>query len=108
MAASDGDTIGDDRSWRSSTSQESYVDKVDDKTLIRAIDGMFSLDLPSYMDAVDFQNMKIPTGGNYGGLGCRSRCDGAVKVIAPQEIRLCSAPGSSKDYHAYRRPADLR
>lgn len=66
-----------------------YVDKVDDKTLIRgAIDGMLaSLDPhSSYMDALDFQNMRILTEGNYGGLGLTvSMEDGAVKVIAPQE-----------------------
>jgi carboxyl-terminal processing protease len=40
----------------------------------------------SYMDAVDFQNMKILTEGNYGGLGLSvTMQDGAVKVIAPQE-----------------------
>jgi carboxyl-terminal processing protease len=67
----------------------SYVDKVDDKTLIRgAIDGMLSSLDPhsSYVDALDFQNMKILTEGNYGGLGLTvSMEDGAVKVIAPQE-----------------------
>ena len=66
-----------------------YVDKVDDKKLIRgAIDGMLaSLDPHSnYVDAVDFQNMKILTDGNYGGLGLSvTMQDGAVKVIAPQE-----------------------
>jgi carboxyl-terminal processing protease len=69
--------------------KSSYVDKVDDKTLIRgAIDGMLaSLDPhSSYVDALDFQNMKILTEGNYGGLGLTvSMEDGAVKVIAPQE-----------------------
>ena len=67
----------------------SYVDKVDDKTLVRgAIDGMLaSLDPhSSYVDAVDFQNMQILTTGNYGGLGLSvTMQDGAVKVIAPQE-----------------------
>jgi carboxyl-terminal processing protease len=67
----------------------SYVDKVDDKALVRgAIDGMLaSLDPhSSYVDAVDFQNMQILTTGNYGGLGLSvTMQDGAVKVIAPQE-----------------------
>ena len=67
----------------------SYVDKVDDKALVRgAIDGMLaSLDPhSSYVDAVDFQNMQILTTGNYGGLGLTvTMQDGAVKVIAPQE-----------------------
>ncbi|WP_375397109.1 S41 family peptidase [uncultured Sphingomonas sp.] len=66
-----------------------YVEKVDDKKLIRgAIDGMLaSLDPhSSYVDAVDFQNMRILTEGNYGGLGLSVTMeDGAVKVIAPQE-----------------------
>ena len=63
----------------------SYVDKVDDKKLIRgAIDGMLaSLDPhSSYVDAVDFQNMQILTTGNYGGLGLTvTMQDGAVKVV---------------------------
>ena len=66
-----------------------YVDKVDDKTLIRgAIDGMLaSLDPhSSYLDARDFQNLRTQTEGSYGGLGLTvSMEDGAVKVIAPTE-----------------------
>ncbi|MES2336979.1 MAG: S41 family peptidase [Pseudomonadota bacterium] len=66
-----------------------YVDKVDDKTLIKgAIQGMLqSLDPhSSYVDALDFDNMRIATEGNYGGLGLTvSMEDGAVKVIAPTE-----------------------
>ena len=66
-----------------------YVDKVDDKTLIKgAIQGMLqSLDPhSSYVDALDFDNMRIATEGNYGGLGLTvSLEDGAVKVIAPTE-----------------------
>ena len=66
-----------------------YVDKVDDKTLIKgAIEGMLaSLDPhSSYVDALDFDNMRIMTEGNYGGLGLTVGMeDGAVKVIAPQE-----------------------
>ena len=49
-----------------------YVDKVDDQKLIKgAIAGMLaSLDPhSSYMDARDFDNLKIQTEGNYGGLG---------------------------------------
>jgi carboxyl-terminal processing protease len=49
-----------------------YVDKVDDKTLIKgAINGMLaSLDPhSSFLDATDFQSMKAQTDGNYGGLG---------------------------------------
>ncbi|MDQ2891956.1 MAG: S41 family peptidase [Pseudomonadota bacterium] len=66
-----------------------YVDKVDDQKLIKgAIAGMLaSLDPhSSYMDALDYDNLKIQTEGNYGGLGLTvSMEDGAVKVIAPQE-----------------------
>jgi len=66
-----------------------YVDKVDDKTLIKgAIDGMLaSLDPhSSYMDAHDYKNMQSTTEGNYGGLGLTVQMDeGAVKVIAASE-----------------------
>ena len=66
-----------------------YVDKVDDKTLIKgAIQGMLaSLDPhSSYVDSTDYDNLRIMTEGNYGGLGLTvSMEDGAVKVIAPQE-----------------------
>ena len=80
-----------------------YVDKVDDKTLIKgAIQGMLtSLDPhSSYVDALDFQNMKIMTEGNYGGLGLTvSMEDGAVKVIAPQEDTPAARAGiKSGDY----------
>ena len=49
-----------------------YVDKVDDKTLVKgAIQGMLAALDPhsSYVDALDFENMRIQTEGNYGGLG---------------------------------------
>ena len=66
-----------------------YVDKVTDAQLIKgAIDGMLaSLDPQSgYVDAADYENLRIATEGNYGGLGLTvSLEDGAVKVIAPQE-----------------------
>jgi len=66
-----------------------YVDKVDDKTLIKgAIDGMLnSLDPhSSYLDAKDFTNLRTQTEGSYGGLGLTvSLEDGAVKVITPTE-----------------------
>ena len=66
-----------------------YVEKVDDKALIKgAIDGMLaSLDPhSSYLDARDFEQMRVATDGNYGGLGLSvSLEDGAVKVIAPTE-----------------------
>ncbi|WP_294391933.1 S41 family peptidase [uncultured Sphingomonas sp.] len=66
-----------------------YVDKVDDKTLIKgAIDGMLaSLDPhSSYLDERDFKNMQTTTEGNYGGLGLTVQMDeGAVKVVAASE-----------------------
>jgi carboxyl-terminal processing protease len=66
-----------------------YVDQVDDKTLIKgAIEGMLtSLDPhSSYVDAIAYDNLRILTEGNYGGLGLTvSMEDNAVKVIAPQE-----------------------
>ncbi len=69
--------------------RDDYVEKVDDKTLIRgAIDGMLaSLDPhSSYLDGRDFDNLKTQTEGSYGGLGLTvSMEDGAVKVISPTE-----------------------
>ena len=66
-----------------------YVDKVDDNTLVKgAIQGMLAALDPhsSYVDALDFENMRIQTEGNYGGLGLTvTQEDGAVKVIAPTE-----------------------
>jgi carboxyl-terminal processing protease len=66
-----------------------YVDKVDDKALIRgAIDGMLaSLDPhSSYLDARDFTNLKTQTDGNYGGLGLTvSMEDSVVKIVTPTE-----------------------
>ena len=66
-----------------------YVDKVDDQKLIKgAIQGMLqSLDPhSSYVDALDYDNLRIQTEGNYGGLGLTVQMeDGAVKVVAPQE-----------------------
>ena len=66
-----------------------YVDKVDDKVLVKgAIQGMLAALDPhsSYADGLDFDNLKIQTDGNYGGLGLTvTQVDGAVKVIAPTE-----------------------
>ena len=74
-----------------------YVEKVDDKTLIKgAINGMLgSLDPhSSFLDATDFQSMKAQTDGNYGGLGLTvSMEDGAVKVIAASEDTPASKAG---------------
>ncbi len=66
-----------------------YVEKVDDRTLIKgAIDGMLaSLDPhSSYLDARDRQNMRTQTQGAYGGLGLSVTMeDGAVKIMTAQE-----------------------
>ena len=80
-----------------------YVDKVDDKTLIKgAIQGMLaSLDPhSSYVDALDYENLRIQTEGNYGGLGLTVQMeDGAVKVVAPQEDTPAARAGvKSGDY----------
>ena len=67
----------------------SYVDKVDDKELIKgAINGMLSNLDPqsSYMDGSEFQNFKIRIDGNYAGIGASvAMDDGFLKVIAPTE-----------------------
>lgn len=80
-----------------------YVDKVTDEQLIKgAIDGMLSSLDPhsSYVDASDFDNMRIATEGNYGGLGLTvSMEDGAVKVVSPQEDTPAGRAGiKSGDY----------
>lgn len=66
-----------------------YVEKVDDKTLMKgAIDGMLAALDPhsSYVDAAAFDNLRLQTEGNYGGLGLSVTMeDGAVKVITPTE-----------------------
>lgn len=66
-----------------------YVDKVDDKTLVKgAIDGMLAaLDPHSgYETGLDYDNLRISTLGSYGGLGLTVTMeDGTVKVVSPQE-----------------------
>jgi carboxyl-terminal processing protease len=77
--------------------RETYVDRVDDKTLIEgAINGMLaSLDPhSSYLDARDTAQMRTTTEGEYGGLGLTfSTEDGAVKVIAPTDDTPASRAG---------------
>ena len=80
-----------------------YVDKVDDKALIKgAIDGMLaSLDPhSSYLDARDFDNMKTTTDGEYGGLGLTVQMeDGAVKIVTASPDTPASRAGlKSGDY----------
>jgi len=66
-----------------------YVDKTDDKALIKgAIDGMLaSLDPhSSYMDGSEFDNFKIRIDGNYPGIGASVVMDdGFLKIVAPTE-----------------------
>jgi len=65
----------------------SYVEPVDDETLIRgAIDGMLaSLDPHSaYLDGSDLQRLETMIDGNYTGLGLSVQMDdGAVKIVSP-------------------------
>ena len=80
-----------------------YVEKVDDKTLMKgAIQGMLAALDPhsSYADALEYDNLKILTDGNYGGLGLTvSMEDGVVKVVAPQEDTPAARAGiKSGDY----------
>ena len=65
-----------------------YVEKVDDKTLLtHAIRGMLSGLDPhsSYLDAEQYQELRIGTTGQFGGLGIQVGMDedGFVKVISP-------------------------
>src|SRR5258706_8835504 len=80
-----------------------YVDKVDDKTLIKgAIQGMLAALDPhsAYETGLDYENTRIQTDGNYGGLGLTVTMeDGAVKGVAPQEDTPGRrAGGKSRDY----------
>lgn len=64
-----------------------YVDKVDDRELVEAaIRGMVSdLDTHSrYLDAKEYEDIKISTSGNYSGIGLDvSFDDGRVTVVTP-------------------------
>lgn len=69
------------------TVREKYVDEVTDKDLIEyAVKGMLSnLDAHSeFMTAKDFDDMKVQTSGEFGGLGIEVTMeDGLVKVVSP-------------------------
>ncbi|MGE2794118.1 S41 family peptidase, partial [Escherichia coli] len=54
----------------------------------------------SYVDALDYENLRIMTEGNYGGLGLTVQMeDGAIKVVAPQEDSPAARAGvKSGDY----------
>jgi carboxyl-terminal processing protease len=91
LAAADVDTYREMDQFMSifERVRSDYVDKVDEKTLIRgAIDGMLaSLDPhSSYLDKRGYSSLMTTTDGNYGGLGLNVTMeDGAVKVITPIE-----------------------
>jgi carboxyl-terminal processing protease len=91
FAAADSDTVREFDEFMTvfNRIRSDYVEKVDDKTLIRgAIDGMLaSLDPhSSYLDERGYQSLMTTTDGEYGGLGLNVTMeDGAVKVIAPTE-----------------------
>ena len=67
----------------------SYVEPVDDKTLIEAaINGMLSHLDPhsSYMPEDEFDDMRVQTKGEFGGLGIEvTQENGVVKVVSPIE-----------------------
>ncbi|MAJ24048.1 MAG: peptidase S41 [Rickettsiales bacterium] len=80
-----------------------YVEKVTDKELIEAaIDGMLqSLDPhSSYLNADNFNEMKIQTKGEFGGLGIEVTMEnGLVKVVSPiDETPAAKAGIQSGDY----------
>lgn len=105
MAAADSDTYKEMDKFLDvyNRVKADYVDKVTDAQLIKgAIDGMLAALDPhsSYVDALDYDNLRIMTEGNYGGLGLTvSMEDGAVKVVAPQEDTPAARAGvKSGDY----------
>jgi len=105
FAASDVDTYKELDQFMSifEKVKSDYVDKVDDKTLIRgAIDGMLaSLDPhSSFLDNRDFTNLKTTTDGNYGGLGLTVQGeDGVIKIVAATEDTPAGRAGlKSGDY----------
>jgi len=87
--------------------RSSYVEKVDDATLIKgAIEGMLSSLDPhsSYLDARDFTNLRTQTEGSYGGLGLSVTLEeGVVKVIAPTD----DTPAAKAGRRAAIRPRHL-
>ncbi len=67
--------------------KNSYVEKIDDTTLLeKAIKGMLNeLDPHSaYLDLKDFDNLRINTSGQFGGLGLEVGMEnGFIKIISP-------------------------
>ena len=91
LAAADADTMKELDTFMDVFNQvrASYVDPVDDHTLIKgAIDGMLAALDPhsSYMEGGDYAQLRTTTEGEYGGVGLSVTMeDGAVKVITPTE-----------------------
>src|SRR5678816_2766978 len=91
LAASEADTMKELDTFMDVFNQvrASYVDPVDDHTLIKgAIDGMLAALDPhsSYVEGSDYTQLRTTTDGNYSGLGLSVTMeDGAVKVITPTE-----------------------
>jgi carboxyl-terminal processing protease len=91
LAAADAETMKELDTFMDVFNQvrASYVDPVDDHTLIKgAIDGMLAALDPhsSYLEAGDYAQLRTTTEGEYGGVGLSVTMeDGAVKVITPTE-----------------------
>ena len=91
LAAADADTMKELDTFMDVFNQvrATYVDPVDDRTLIKgAIDGMLAALDPhsAYMEGSEYAQLRTTTDGNYGGLGLSVTMeDGAVKVITPTE-----------------------
>lgn len=66
-----------------------YVEKVDDKVVLEgAINGMLAALDPhsSYLNARDFESMRVTTDGEYGGLGLEvTEEDGVIKIVSPMD-----------------------
>ena len=84
------------------TQNEALLHKNEAVLIKGAIQGMLaSLDPhSSYVDALDYENLRIMTEGNYGGLGLTVQMeDGAIKVVSPQEDSPAARAGvKSGDY----------
>src|ERR1700693_3423765 len=80
-----------------------YVDEVSDETLVEgAINGMLTALDPhsNYLNAKNFNDMKVQTRGEFGGLGIEvSMENGVVKVASPTD----ATPAA----HAGLKPGDL-
>ena len=91
LAAADAETMKELDTFMDVFNQvrASYVDPVDDHTLIKgAIDGMLAALDPhsSYLEAGDYAQLRTTTEGEYGGVGLSVTMeDGAVKDITPTE-----------------------